>query len=170
MRGLMENIDPSVTRKVYPSAAEFASTPAATFPFEPGRLSTRTDWPIRSWSACPTTRATVSGSPPGEYGTMSRTDLFGYADCVCAAPAVAAVTPKATAVAQTKRLDIPFMLLPPSLLSARLRAGLIQRPVTSPGPSRSLPYLVDRRPLLRKRREGANCPSWALFPDTTGDG
>jgi hypothetical protein len=39
----------------------------------PGLFSITTAWPHFSPSFWPTTRATVSGNPPGEYGTISVT-------------------------------------------------------------------------------------------------
>src|SRR5690606_3993897 len=75
--GLMDIIDPSVTRKLYPSGGDAISVCAATTPFAPGLLSTTTELPRRSDNRCAVMRATVSGSPPGAYGTMNLMGRLG---------------------------------------------------------------------------------------------
>src|SRR5258706_3219956 len=79
MNGLMLKVAMSVAISVYPSAGRAITYCAATTPLPPGRLSITTGWPHLSESFCPTTRAMVSGSPPGAYGTTSVTALLGYA-------------------------------------------------------------------------------------------
>src|SRR5215469_10737290 len=52
-------------------------------PFEPAWFSTMTGCPSSSESFCPTTRAAMSGAPPGGMGTMS---LIGRDGCADAKP------------------------------------------------------------------------------------
>ena len=47
-------------------------------PPAPGRLSTTTDCPQRSFSFCPTMRASTSVPPPGAKGAISRIGFIGY--------------------------------------------------------------------------------------------
>src|SRR5690348_15382304 len=59
-------------------------------PFAPGLFSTTNCWPQLSESFCPTSRAMVSGSPPGEYPTTTFTGLSGKLFAPCASAACAA--------------------------------------------------------------------------------
>ncbi len=63
---------------VVPSGVDFATRSIAMLPFEPGRFSTTTGWPTSSESRCPTTRAEISGAPPGGIGTISLIGRNGY--------------------------------------------------------------------------------------------
>src|SRR5262249_15154949 len=63
---------------VYPSGCDFATRSIAMLPFEPGRFSTTTGCPTSSLSLWPTTRAEMSGAPPGGMGTISLIGRVGY--------------------------------------------------------------------------------------------
>src|SRR5690349_534422 len=64
--------------RVYPSGTDLARRSMAILPLEPGRFSTTTGCPTSSASLCPTTRAEMSGAPPGGMGTISLIGRDGY--------------------------------------------------------------------------------------------
>jgi hypothetical protein len=83
-----------------------ASSPPI-LPLAPARLSTSTCWPQESESFCATMRVTMSVAPPGENGTMTRTDLTGK---LCAS---AGVAPSSAAAANDDivlRIDILLLV------------------------------------------------------------
>src|SRR3977135_3379131 len=88
---------------------DFAARSIAMLPFEPGRFSTTTAWPTSSESRCPTTRAEISGAPPGRSGTTRLIGREGY----CAHEASENTAANASAV---KRPG-PTLMCPPATLT-----------------------------------------------------
>src|SRR5260221_5095079 len=78
----------------------------AMLPLEPGRFSTTTAWPTSCEILCPTTRAEISGAPPGGMGTISLIGRVGYWAHEWAE--IAAAKAKTT-----KRLAEPFLIETP---------------------------------------------------------
>ena len=62
---------------MYPSGCAFATSSFAMLPFAPARFSTTTGWPSVWPSLSASTRAAMSGAPPGGIGTMIVTGRDG---------------------------------------------------------------------------------------------
>ena len=104
--GLMTKLA-AFTRRVWPSAGDFATASVPTTVPAPGRLATSSGLPQRSAKGSASTRARKSALPPGGKGTTTVTGLAGKP---CAMPNDAM---HVRTSASTKRDGVRFFNLNP---------------------------------------------------------